>query len=255
MLLFFAHMENTSKPLPGAGAIISDSWKLFTSTWNTSVKTSGLMIYVGLAYMAGGILAYLNASLLPLTGVISLLGGLATAWIAIRVILTMLKLESGQQPMPTQEESKKAWAMFLPMIWVGFLTGLVTVGASLLLILPGIYFAVALYFGQIILIDQGTRGTQALAASRALVRGRWWATLWRLLAGGVVFGLLIGITVGIVVGIAGTIAGPGALKETEAQNGLVYAVTQMLQMIVLAALMPLVTGFQVKLYRLLQRTR
>lgn len=248
-------MENTSKPLPGVGTIISDSWKLFTSTWNTSVKTSGLMIYVGLAYLASGVLAYLSESLVPLTMLMSLLGGLATAWIAIRVILTMLKLESGQQPMPAPEESKKAWALFVPMIWVGFLTGLVTIGASLLLILPGIYFAIALYFSQIILIDQGTRGTQALAASRALVRGRWWATFWRLLVGGIVFGLLIGISVGIVVGIAGTIAGPGALGDTESQNGIVYGVTQMLQMIVLAGLMPLVTGFQVKLYRTLQKTR
>lgn len=247
-------MENTSKPLPGAGQIIADTWKLFTTTWNTSVKTSGLLIYVGLAYFVGGLLVRVNESLGLLTAVISIGGSVFTVWIATRIMLTMLNLEAGKQPMPSAEEGKKAWAIFWSLLWVGLLTGLVVMGASLLFILPGIYFGVALYFSQLVLVDQGTRGTQALAASRALVRGRWWSTFWRLLAGGVVFGLLISLTIGVVVGGLAVLIGGSALSNGSG-DPLVMGILQLIEMVILAALMPLMSGFQVKVYRALQKTR
>nr|AIA16177.1 hypothetical protein [uncultured bacterium]AIA16242.1 Unknown Function [uncultured bacterium] len=247
-------MENTSKPLPGAGTLISDSWKLFTTTWNTSVKTSSLLIYVGLAYFVAGLLVRVNPALGLLTAVISLAGSVFTVWISIRVILTMMNLEAGKQPMASVEEGKKAWTLFWSLIWVGFLTGLVVFGASLLFILPGIYFGVALYFSQLILIDQGTRGTQALGASRALVRGRWWPTFWRLIAGGFVFGLLLAIVMGIVIGGIAMLIGSSSFSDGPS-DPLVVGILQLIQMVIVAAFMPLMTGFQVKLYRALQKTR
>lgn len=247
-------MENTSKPLPGVGQLISDSWKLFTTTWNTSVKTSSLLIYVGLAYFVGGLLMRVNENLALLSGVISVGGSIFTVWISTRVILTMLNLEAGKQPMPAVEEGKKAWNLFLPLIWVGFLTGLVVFGASLLFILPGIYFGVALYFSQIILVDQGTRGTQALGASRALVRGRWWATFGRLLVVGFVFGLLLFVVMGVVIGGLAVLIGSSSLTNGPS-DPLVAGILQLIQMVIVAAFMPLMTGFQVKMYRALQKTR
>jgi hypothetical protein len=247
-------MENTSKPLPGVGQIISETWKLFTSTWNTSVRTSGLLIYVGLAYFVGGLLMRVNENLALLSGVISLGGSIFTVWISTRVMLTMLNLEAGKQPMPGVEEGKKAWNLFLPLLWVGILTGLVVFGASLLLILPGIYFGVALCFSQVILVDQGTRGTQALGASRALVRGRWWGTFGRLLLGGLVFGLLLVVVMGVVIGGIAILIGSSSLANGPS-DPLVSGILQLIQTVILAAFMPLTVGFQVKMYRALQKTR
>lgn len=257
--------SSVSKPLPGAGTLISDSWKLFTSTWTTSIKTSGLMVFVGLAYLIVGILTHLQPALWPVAGVVAILAGFATSWIGIRLVLTMLKLEAGQQPLDRAEESRKAWALFFPMLWVGILVGLVVLGSSILLILPGIYFAIALNFSQTILIDQDIHGTKALAASRALVRGRWWAAFWRIVAGGVVFGLLIGVSVAVIGGIASLMSLPSASaasKEYTSTLGmgvdsspLIFGISQFLQFVAIAALMPLMTGFQVKLYRVLQKTR
>jgi hypothetical protein len=140
--------------------------------------------------------------------------------------------------------------------WGTFWRLLVVLGSSLLLILPGIYFGIALYFSQLILIDQGTRGTQALGASRALVRGRWWGTFWRLLAGGIVFGLLTGLATAIAVWIVASIANTQAFTGGQASTDpLVQGILQLVQMVVVAAFMPLMTGFQVKLYRALQKTR
>ncbi|MEO5928111.1 MAG: hypothetical protein ABIO72_05310 [Patescibacteria group bacterium] len=247
-------MENTSKPLPGAGQLISDTWNLFTKTWNTSVKTSSLLIYVGLAYFVGGLLLRVNENLGVLSLVITIGGVVFTVWISLRVLLTMLNLEAGKQPMPAVEEGKKAWSMFWSLIWIAILTSLVVFGASLLFILPGIYFGVALYFSQLVLVDQNIRGTQALGASRALVRGRWWGTFWRLIAGGFVFGLLLSVVIGVVIGGMAVLIGSSSLSSG-ASDPLVMGILQLVEMVIIAAFMPLTIGFQVKMYRALQKTR
>lgn len=241
-----------SKPLPSVGSLLSDTWKLFTSTWNTSVKTSILFLYVGLAYFAGGLLVNFAPAFTLVNLAISIAAFIITIWLSLRVAILMLDLEAGKSGHPAAEEMKKAWDLFLPALWVGFLASIVVLGASLLLLLPGIYFGVALYFGNIILIDRGTRGTQALAASRELVKGRWWATFGRLLAGGLLFGLGIGILSAIFVNVTASIAGPGILAE---DNPVGIGILQFFDMVILAAFMPLVFGFQAKLYRQLQKTK
>jgi hypothetical protein len=247
-------MENTQKPLPGAGLLISDAWKLFTSTWNTSVQTSIFYLYVGLALFASALLVKFVPSMAILDGLVNLAGGVFVFWITIRVYLTMLNLEAGKKPMAPADESKKAWSLFFPMFWVALLTGLATLAGFILLIIPGIYLAIVLGFSQIILIDRNVRGTQALGASRALVKGRWWGTLWRMIAGGFVFGLLIAVAVGVLVGIATAIAGPGMTSSQNADPAFVGAVT-LIQYAAQAALMPLMFGFTIKVYRALEKTR
>ncbi|MFH1078605.1 MAG: hypothetical protein V1745_05005 [Patescibacteria group bacterium] len=247
-------MENTPKALPGAWALVVDSWKLFTSTWNTSVKTSIYFLYVGLAVFVAAILTKVHPVFFVFEGLVGLAAGITVVWITIQLYQTMLNLEAGKKPLAPADAQKKAWSLLLSLIWVGLLVGLATLGGTLLFILPGIYLAIALGFSQVILIDQGLRGTQALSASRALVKGRWWGTFWRLLVGGIVFGLLIGIVVGILVAIAGSFAGPAALAADEV-DPVVSGAMQFVQYVAQAALMPLMMGFTVKIYRALQKTR
>ena len=56
------------------------------------------------------------------------------------------------------------------------LGGFLTVSASLLCIVPGIYLFVAFAVALPVLMSEGERGRKALGRSRALVRGRWWKT-------------------------------------------------------------------------------
>lgn len=249
-------MENAtqpiSKPLPSTGQLVSETWKLFTSTWNTSVKTSIFLLYLGVAYFAVSLLVKWNASFLLLDGVVHLIGALLTIWIGVRILMTMLRLEAGTQPLPAAEESQKAWSLLLSMLWVAFLTGLAVIGGSLLLIIPGIYLAFALTFSQTVLVDQGIRGTQALAASRALVKGRWWATAGRMFTGGFVFGLLIAVCTGIGSFLIVRIVGVDAFNN---QDPLAVSGVQLVANAVQAAFLPLIFAFQVKMYRALQKTR
>lgn len=241
-------MTNQPKALPSIGSLISDSWKLFTSKWNVSVKTSILFLYAGLVYFAGGILAKKFPGFSNFGILISLAVGLFTAWVGIRLIIRTLLLEADKTPLNSDEEGRKAMGVFISMIWVGLLTSLATFGAFLLLVIPGIYFGIALYFSELFLIDKGIRGTKALAASRDLVRGRWWDAFGRILAGSVLFGGIMAIAAGSVMLLLDPVL---KLPETDP---FYVGLAQFIQMAVMAAFMPLLIGFQVKLYQQLQKT-
>lgn len=247
-------METHIKPLPGANALIVDTWKLFTSTWNASVQTSVYFLYVGLALFAAALLSKLHPAFAILQGFVSLAAQVFVVWISLRLIMTMLNLEAGKKPMAPADESRKAWSLFWSMLWVGILIGLAIFAGTILFILPGIYLAVALCFGKIILVDQNIRGTQALAASRALVNGRWWGTLWRMIAGGVVFGIPFAVILCALMGIVLAIVGERALTAA-VPDPLIPGAVNLLGYVMLAAFMPLMMSFEIKLYRALQKTR
>lgn len=240
-------MDTPSKPLPGVGSLLSESWKLFTSTWNTSVKTSALLLIAPALTLAFGLVVRDKMSNIPLLIVFAIVQGIIFLWASIRLMLTMLNLEGGKPVMAPGEESQKAMSLLLSFCWIAFLVGLVTLGATLLLILPGIYFNTALTFSALILLDQGKRGTQALAASRALVKGRWWDTFLNIFVAGIVFGLPIALLSNAVGSMMFFFTRTNTQFTVDAVNFVSY--------LVVAATMPLIMGFQIKLYRALQRTR
>ncbi len=250
------HMTTStpSKSLPRAWDLVVDSWSSFTKNWNTTIKTSVLFLYAGLITFVGALLTRSSDSLAALNVLVSLGAGALTVWASVRLLMLVLRLEDKKKPQTAQEEGKMGWQLFLPYLWVSILSGLVVFGASLLLILPGIYFGVALSMTDLFLVDKGERGTQALAASRALVKGRWWDVAWRLLVGGVLFGLLMLVVNGALTFAVSLITGPGFFSSTNTDL-LAYGVTQFLQMLVMAVFLPLVVAFQVKLFRALLKTK
>lgn len=250
-MLQFPHMEITSKYLPGPGTLVSETWKLFTSTWTTSIKTAGLFLIVGLLQLTGLVLWRYYGSWSSFA-ILSFVAVLFAVWISIRLMLTMLKLEAGQNPLPMGEESKKALSLFLPSIWIAFLTLLIVIGGTILFIIPGIYLSVVLTYGQMILIDKGIRGTSAISASRQLIRGRWWDTFFNLSIGGFAFAMLTWLIMGVGVIIIGIIFG---FKRMLTDDMTITLAMQVLQSLVVTALLPLMVGLQVKLYRFLQKTR
>jgi hypothetical protein len=180
---------------------------------------------------------------------------LLTIWISTRLILKILPLEQNKAPLSPKEESHKAASLFFPMIWISILLTLAVLGASLLLILPGIYLSTCFYFAQLILVDQNIRGTKALSASRTLVKGRWWATFGRILVGAIIVGLLVGFLNRIVTSAFDAIL-PSAYSDPKLITFFVFiGLNQFIQMLILSIFTPFAVSFQVKLYRALQKTR
>ncbi|MFH1631403.1 MAG: hypothetical protein ABIA47_00035 [bacterium] len=143
-----------------------------------------------------------------------------SVWILVTLMMTVAPLVAGKK-VNAREMFKGGWKMFVPYVWVALLKGLVLLLPALLLV-PGIVLifvnasveggavlgaiSVLLTFagalaGVVIsimltielnfigfeLILENNRGGKALSASRALVKGRFWKTFWRLIIPKLVF--------------------------------------------------------------------
>ena len=244
----------SQKPLPSIIDLIRDSWNLYTTTWNDSVKLSMWFLYFGLVDFTIALIIKFSPVAGNLIDIpVSIILVILEYWIVIRLIRGMLKLEAGGKLDLSKEESARCWNLFLPNLWVGLLQTLIILGASLLLIVPGIYFIVALSFTQMILIDQNIRGMTAISASRELVKGRWWSTAWTVLATGFVFGLMVALATAFLMALVMIVSGVTSVSANP--DPLFIGTTNLLSAIVQAAVMPLFIGLQVKIYRALQKTQ
>jgi hypothetical protein len=96
------------------------------------------------------------------------------------------------------------------LVWVSLLAAFFTFLGTILLILPGIFLFISFTVAVPALLSEGLRGRRALARSRRLVKGRWWATL------GLVFlGWLLALTVSsALTALAVGVAAQGARADT-----------------------------------------
>jgi len=250
--------QTQPKQLPGVWELIVDSWHFFTSTWNTTIKVSIFFLYAGLAIFLAtlllrsghGFLFIFFMQLLVLIVVSILL-----TWAIIRLTWLMLRLDENKKPMDAKEGKSLAWKLLFPYFWIYIIINLVTFGGFILLIIPGIYFTIALSMSAIFLVDKGYRGFQTLAASEVLIKDRWWPIFWRFIAGGSIFGTLIMAAFAVLTFIVSLVTGPEFFMDVEEYALLPYGVEQFLQLATLAVFMPLMVGFHVKVYRALQATR
>lgn len=109
------------------------------------------------------------------------LGGLAlsalVAVLAAGVAVRILTQAAGGTPGDGRAALRFARSHFGALVWLGVLYAAVVAGGSLLLVLPGIYVAVACTAAFPVLVAEDRRGLDALRRARELSKGRWWATL------------------------------------------------------------------------------
>lgn len=144
----------------------------------------------------------------PAAGSLALLFGLVafvvSLWIQVGVVYAV---DDPDNHPPIQELLAKAWPLVLPYLLVAILVGLAVIGGLILLIVPGIIFAVWFSLSSFTLILDNQRGTAALKASKGLVSGRFGAVFGRFLLLILTF-IGIAIVGGIVIAIL-----PGVLKQ------------------------------------------
>ena len=88
--------------------------------------------------------------------------------------------------------------VFWAAIGVTILTTLATLGGFLLLFIPGIIFMLWFAFSYIFVAVDETSVMDSMHKSKALVDGRWWQVLYRVIVPSLIFGILISIVIGIV---------------------------------------------------------
>lgn len=103
-------------------------------------------------------------------------------------VVSLLRIADGERP-SVGEAFGLAADRVAPAIGATVLYMLAVAAGLILLVIPGIWLAVRLYFGAQAAVVDGLAPVDALKRSFELVRNRWWVTLGRFLLAAIVFGL------------------------------------------------------------------
>ncbi|MCC6639499.1 hypothetical protein IT409_02990 [Candidatus Falkowbacteria bacterium] len=189
--------------------LISQSWNLYkTSIKQFIAPLSYLVLTSAIITFATTIAALKPALVIPalLLGCIAIL---ALIYINLTIIMGCWNVLNSQS-LNWNELYASSYKKLGRFIFIAFVSGLIVVGGMILLIIPGIIFAIWYQFAALnqLLSDEKLTVSQALANSKNLVVGRWWQTLWKTIAPQIVFGFFVGLLGGVVGGLI-----PGSAQD------------------------------------------
>lgn len=119
-------------------------------------------------------------------------------WVTILLTIATDKIIGHALPSDHTLE-QLTWKLMVPVILVAVLQFLAVFGGFILLIVPGILFAVWFAFAQMAVMLEKKQGVQALSYSRSLVRGRFFQVLWKLLAGPAIVYITYSVVLALVL--------------------------------------------------------
>lgn len=167
--------------------MVSDTWEIFKERFGPLLLIEGVGAGASLASVVVPFLGAMAWTLLrpasyapwACASVLALSGVL---WFASWAQVAMLEavLSRGRR-LGVAEAYRVTWGKIVGFSWVCILWFVVTVGGLFLLVLPGLYLAVALAFAPIIYAAEGAQGLDALVLSLERVRGRWLPVCGRLI--------------------------------------------------------------------------
>lgn len=183
--------------LKTATELIVESWELYAKNWRKFLPFIVMLFLPTFILSAlGAITLYLSVYLpsSSLASNIIILVVFAASlvfavWVTVALAKTMLSCLLAK-PTEWRETFSSSSNLIWPVILASFFVTLIVLGGTLLLIIPGIIFAVWYSFTSYVVIFEGVHGLDALRASKSLVVGRWWSIVWRLAITTLVFGFL-----------------------------------------------------------------
>lgn len=187
--------------------------KLLQLTWNLYKKN--LQVFLG--YSAWILVPYIFiiiVKMIPLETTISgsvinlLLAAqvMATIWIVI-VTTVVTSAVIRKKRLKLDNLGRKAFTRMLPVIAVVILSLIIMAGGLILLVIPGLIFSVWYCFAAQEIILRNKRGWDAMNESRALVRGRFWKIVGRVIGGELFISLCYIFAISIVISLVSIILG------------------------------------------------
>ncbi|MFH1315185.1 MAG: hypothetical protein ABIH67_02190 [Candidatus Uhrbacteria bacterium] len=186
-----------------------ESWRLYRQAFNILIGYSAWMIPPYLLLVVLMLLVpqdQILTSYVLLYIIISLIQGIVVIWITNALILTVNKLAAKEQ-VDTNEINRQSWRLITPLLMVALLVTLVTFGGLLLLIVPGVLFAIWFCFAQISVILDNKKGIDALSFSRSLFSNRFLPLLRRVIIGPLLLFIVYALIMAIVIGFGFVFSG------------------------------------------------
>jgi len=202
--------NKTTKPeLATVPYLIYESWGLYRQAFNVLIGYSAWMIPPYLLLVALMLLVPQDKILTDYVLIyvlISIIQGIVVVWVTNALTLTINKL-SKKEACDADEINHQSWQLVVPLLMVALLGTLVILGGFILLIIPGIIFAIWFSFAQISVILDNKRGTDALSFSRSLFSGRFLPMLRRVVIGPLLIAIVHILILAFVIGIGFVFSG------------------------------------------------
>lgn len=153
--------------LPSARAILGQAWAIYKQRLGTFL---GIMVIPMLIITVSSVILAAGRGFLGIPIFIISLWGQTALLYAIK---------DNQERIGVIESYRRGWHKILSYLWVSLLVLFIIMGGLLLLIVPGIIFAVWFGLAIYILIAEDLKGMNALLKSREYVKGKWGSVFWR----------------------------------------------------------------------------
>ncbi len=163
--------------------ILKDSWKLFLANKKFYLKT--VLIFGLIAVVADMLSEDKSGRLVDL--VLSLISTVAYWYGTIILMKASLAVTSGK-PI-TEETSRLSWSVVFSLLAGSILVGIGSFIGFILLVIPGVIFALRASLTQYIILDQNEKAVAAIKKSLALTKGYFWS-FFRLVLCFVALGML-----------------------------------------------------------------
>ncbi len=172
-------------------AAISYGWQKFKANLSLCLVSTLIIFLIGIV----GELDWVSDNL-----ILSLILFIASIIARIGYTKIFLRIYDGESPKAS--EMSDEYKLFWKYLGVSILSGLAVVGGLILLILPGIFWAVRFSFATIILVDTKTGPITAMKESYAMTKGKFWKLFlfWLAIAGINILGF-IAFGVGALVSV------------------------------------------------------
>lgn len=197
----------------GVFDLLNKSWEVYKDRFETLIGIAAIPIVanflIAIPLIIGGVLTgtFWKSMTLPVIIILSVLAAiLGLAWAVFVVIwpaVAMLyAVKDREGNIGLEGAFRKAWPKIGSYLWINLLNGLAVLAGLILVIIPGIIFAVWFVFSNYVLIEEDKKGTGALSRSKELVQGNWFTVFGR-----IAFMMIASMIIGVVLGMV-PILGP-----------------------------------------------
>lgn len=195
----------TPGKIPGIGELVSETWQIYTSRFWTlmgiSLIPAVILLGLGALFGAGAVGVGLVGTRFgfdlsnPITVILGVVLLILIVIFAIYLgiwsqVAMLYGIKDHSERISIREAFSRGSHQVASFFGVSILSGLIVMAGFILLIVPGIIFALWYAFATYVLVDEKLTGTAALKRSKQYAQGQLGAIFWRFLvvggAGGVI---------------------------------------------------------------------
>lgn len=162
--------EQPKVALRSVESLFRETWAFYKERWQVLVE---IALLPTLVTALGYVLANIGFPFSIIGGIVIFVGWIIFMFSVLPIIFSI------HHGAGVDASYKATLGWFWPFVWLTILEVLAIVGASFMLIIPGIWMAFTLSFMAYVFVIERRHGLDALRQSKDYIKGYWWAVVGR----------------------------------------------------------------------------